>query len=284
MSGKSQQDYYSPPVFNGPDDGIVRSATNIRRSHFTLKIGSYTMVCEELEKYESDIFEVGGYKWSLSFYPKGNSKSGGEGHISLFLKVAETSTLPCGWEVLAEFKFFVFDQLRDSYLTIQEGGVRRFQEIKTEWGIARMECFNLIKNPSNNIYTWEIKNFSTSNDNFYFSEGFTIEGTTWNLKVCPKGDSTGKEKAYLSVYLCHESNNQERVYAEYKLRVKNQLDSKKSEEIKDKEWFGPSAKGCGYCTFISLEDLRDKSKGYLVDDKLIVEAEIVMTSVTKTLS
>ncbi|OMO52289.1 Integrase, catalytic core [Corchorus capsularis] len=131
---------------------------------------------------------------SLCFYPKGNNKSGGDDHISLYLKIAETSTLPYGWEVLAEFEFFIFDQLRDTYLTIQEAEVRRFQKTKTEWGITRLlsldifkdisygyllddccvfgvevvvikhigriECFKLIK-PLNNSFTREIKKFST---------------------------------------------------------------------------------------------------------------------------
>ncbi|OMO69428.1 TRAF-like family protein [Corchorus olitorius] len=213
MAYESLQDFYPPTVLSSPGDGIVRSTTNIRRAQFSLKIDSYSVLCEKLEKYESNVFEADGYKWNLCFYPKGNSKSGGDGYISLYLKIAETSRFQCGWEILAEFKFSVFDQLRDNYLTIQEAGtVRRFQEIKTEWGMAkllllgifkdvsngylvddccvfgvqisvvrqigRMECFKLIKEPVNNIYTWEIENFSTLNQNSYYSEAFTVEGTT----------------------------------------------------------------------------------------------------------
>ncbi|KHG08693.1 Ubiquitin carboxyl-terminal hydrolase 12 -like protein [Gossypium arboreum] len=39
-------------------------------------------------------------------------------HISLYLKVADTTSLPFGWEVNAQFSFLELDQLRDKYLTI----------------------------------------------------------------------------------------------------------------------------------------------------------------------
>ena len=41
-----------------------------------------------------------------------------------------------------------------------------------------------------------------------------------------------------------------------------------------KNWFGPSGIGYGYRDFLSLSDLNDTSKGFLVNDDIIVEAEI----------
>ena len=55
----------------------------------------------------------------LYLYPRGKAKIIGTGHISLYLAIAETEKLPLGWEVNASFKFFLFDQIRDMYLTIQ---------------------------------------------------------------------------------------------------------------------------------------------------------------------
>jgi hypothetical protein len=52
-------------------------------------------------------------------YPNGKKKSNRNGHISLFLAIAVTDDLPLGWEVNVNIRFFVFDQIRNKYLTIQ---------------------------------------------------------------------------------------------------------------------------------------------------------------------
>ncbi|KAI8025774.1 hypothetical protein LOK49_LG02G03330 [Camellia lanceoleosa] len=99
-------------------------------------------------------------------------KRGVNGHISLYLAIAETKTLPLGWEVNANFKLFVYNHIQDKYLTIQgiaafvvqsscnivlnfsvmlyvsicscyinvdvEGGIRRFHRMKTEWGFDEL--------------------------------------------------------------------------------------------------------------------------------------------------
>ncbi|XP_050281366.1 uncharacterized protein LOC126722252 [Quercus robur] len=115
---------------------ITRMARHFRPAHYLLKIQSYSLLCETgVEKYDSGVFEVGGHKWRLSLYPKGNEKMNGAGHISIYLSIVDTEKSPLGWEVNASFKLFVYDQIRDKFLTIQdvEGAIRRFHDIKTEW-------------------------------------------------------------------------------------------------------------------------------------------------------
>lgn len=53
----------------------------------------------------------------LSLYPNGKGASQNN-YISLYLSIEETATFPAGWEVFANFKLFVYDQVRDNYLTI----------------------------------------------------------------------------------------------------------------------------------------------------------------------
>ncbi|MCD9638681.1 hypothetical protein HAX54_022803 [Datura stramonium] len=57
--------------------------------------------------------------WKLCLYPNGDEERGGKGHISLYLAITDTDGLPLGWEVNVSFKFLIFDQTRDKYLTIQ---------------------------------------------------------------------------------------------------------------------------------------------------------------------
>lgn len=55
----------------------------------------------------------------LVLYPNGNGRSGGRGHISLYLAIEKTDSLPLGWEAYVTYKMFVFDHNKDKYLTIQ---------------------------------------------------------------------------------------------------------------------------------------------------------------------
>jgi hypothetical protein len=55
----------------------------------------------------------------MVLYPNGNTNSNGNGHISLYLAIIATNDLLLGWEVNVRIRFFVFDQIRDNYLSIQ---------------------------------------------------------------------------------------------------------------------------------------------------------------------
>ncbi|KAK8620011.1 hypothetical protein V6N13_066500 [Hibiscus sabdariffa] len=107
------------------------------------------------------------------------------------------------------------------------------------------------------------------------------------LLVYLKEDSITKDEV-LAAFLCLFDNGSltptQKVYAEYKLRVKNQLDIKKNKEYTGKSWFGAPPKNFGWRNMISSKDLTDVSKGFVLDDRLILEGEIVVMSVTKTFS
>ena len=48
-----------------------------------------------------------------------------------------------------------------------------------------------------------------------------------------------------------------------------------------KRWFSNSATAWGYTQFMFLNDLNDAFKGFLVNDTIIVEAEIIVMSIVK---
>uniref|UniRef100_A0A803PE07 MATH domain-containing protein n=2 Tax=Cannabis sativa TaxID=3483 RepID=A0A803PE07_CANSA len=118
-------------------------------SHHLLKIKSFSKLSKlPIEKFSND-FEAGGYKWNFSIYPTGDKSKDGEDHISVYLEIAETSTLPTGWEVNAIFNFFVFDQIRDKYVGPQDAIVRRFHCMKKQWGIVKFIDLETFNNPYN---------------------------------------------------------------------------------------------------------------------------------------
>ncbi|AET01188.2 BTB/POZ and MATH domain protein [Medicago truncatula] len=105
----------------------------------------------KMEKYESNAFQAGGHTWKLVLYPSGNSKRNGKGHVSLYLAIADTEKLSRGWEVYVNFKLFVLDYNCNNYLTIQDadGVVRKFNEMKSEWGFDQLISLEVLFDPCN---------------------------------------------------------------------------------------------------------------------------------------
>nr|XP_009781343.1 PREDICTED: uncharacterized protein LOC104230272 [Nicotiana sylvestris] len=55
----------------------------------------------------------------MIIYPDGNGSEKGSEHISVYLAISGTSSLPSGWEVNAMFTFFLFNQFCDNYLAVR---------------------------------------------------------------------------------------------------------------------------------------------------------------------
>ncbi|XP_075663823.1 MATH domain and coiled-coil domain-containing protein At3g58260-like [Castanea sativa] len=252
----------------------------------------------------------------LFLYPKGIENTNKNVHISLYLGIAETEELPLGWEVNAAFRLFVFDQIRDEYLTVQDGrgggAIKRFNDMNSEWGFAKFlpldtfndvtqgylvnnccvfgvevfvhertvkrQCLSMIEKPANSTLTWKIERFSTLNEEYYYSQEFTVGDSKWKLKVYPKGNSSGKNTAIsFCLYSCNCLRSEQDVFAEYTLRIRDQFRGKHKEK-RAKHWFSTKEEGWGFPEFMPLKDINDAAKGFLLFDTLLVEAEIIVMS------
>ncbi|XP_055960093.1 uncharacterized protein LOC126661589 [Mercurialis annua] len=262
-------------------------------------------------------------KWNLSLYPRGNKKKNGDGYISLYLLLSESNRLTFNQEIIVNFKLFVYDYICDNYWTVQDADekVRRFHGSKKEWGFDKLvsvtdfkdesngylvddccifgaeifvienankgECLSMVKKPAaNNTYTWTIEKFSQLDSSPKTSQAFTIGGSNWSIVVYPKGDPREKDRS-LSIFLKLEDHATfdygKKLYAEYMLRVRNQLVGQ------HREWeascqYGSNTKSWGFSKFMSLVDLNDKLKGFLFNNTLIVEVEFQAMTVRKGLS
>ncbi|KAJ1439471.1 TRAF-like [Sesbania bispinosa] len=300
--------------------GISRSERDLPPAHYLFKIQSYSVLMNTgVEKYETNVFQAGGYKWRLILYPNGNLHSNGSGYVSLYLAIADTDKLSNGWEVDVHFKLFVFDKKNNNYLTIQDanGAVRKFHEMKTEWGFEQLisletlfdsskgylvedscvfgaevfvithsgkwESLSLVKDPPQGSFTWKLENFSKLDQSQYLSKSFTVGERDWKLKVFPRGIEQERGKG-LSLYLeltnCERFPPNRRVYAKFKLRILDQIHNKHHERT-DSHWFCASGTLWGYRKFVPLVDLHDAAKGYLKDDTLIMEVQILIISIVK---
>ncbi|XP_058189030.1 MATH domain and coiled-coil domain-containing protein At3g58400-like [Rhododendron vialii] len=308
------------------DSEVVRSTREVPPAHYTIKVDSFSLLsnilsASEVEKYESDMFEAGGYKWKLLLYPRGRTERNANGYVSLYLEIAETDTLPLGWEMNVKFSIFVYDQLRDKYLTFQDGhgGMVRFHGMKTEHGFARLlslenfsnasngylvddscifgaeifvikstgngECVSVVKTGDDNFHSWKLEKFSALNTKRCWSEEFTSAGQKWKLAVYPKGySSQSGEYLCLAIILADSVSLPpgRLLYAEYRLCIRDQIRGQ-HEEITDASWFSTSSK-CLYMEFLSLSALHDPSRGFLVNDTLIVEGQIKFSTAVKRFS
>ncbi|KAJ4850330.1 hypothetical protein Tsubulata_006740 [Turnera subulata] len=305
-------------IMEASDDTIQTTRQLFRKvppAHYTFEIKDFTSLVEaKIGNYETNNFEIGGYNWKLVLYPNGVEKGGdgtGSDHVSLFLAVAKPEDISVGWEVNAYVNFFVFDQLRDRFLLIQDanGTLWRFHKMKSEWGFTdflphnvlndpssgyivdnrcifgvevfisknslKGESILMVKEPKNGSYLWKIDNYSTLvSSKSVTSNTFSVENRKWKIELYPKGDSRSMG-THLSVFLTyvgpHPIPPKQRLMPKATLRIRDQVDDNHFEMTVGTNWFDTSAKSWGHSNFMSLSTLTDSSKGYLVTDSLIVE-------------
>uniref|UniRef100_A0A1J3CS49 Ubiquitin carboxyl-terminal hydrolase 12 n=1 Tax=Noccaea caerulescens TaxID=107243 RepID=A0A1J3CS49_NOCCA len=301
--------------------GVTRVLREERPSSKIVTIASYSTIKGRGEPYESSVFEAAGYKWRLVLYMIGNRNDGGDGYISLYVRIEETESLPKSWEVHVDLKLFVHNLNQHKYLTVTDGTVKRFNDAKKEWGFGQLiplstfentnegyvvqdicsfgaeifvvkpaeqqEKVTFISNPPDNVFAWKILRFSTLEDKFYYSDDFLVGDRYWRLGFNPKGDGDGRPYA-LPIFLFAQGFKQNAVatntWGAVNIRLKNQR-STNHRQIYSAAWYPiRSGYGVGVNNIILLADLNDASKGYLVNDAIIFEAELVKVSVTNIVS
>ncbi|XP_077232534.1 protein RESTRICTED TEV MOVEMENT 3-like isoform X2 [Tasmannia lanceolata] len=128
---------------------------------------------------------------------------------------------------------------------------------------------------SNGKVRWTINNFSTFTDCLQ-SDSFLISDCKWNVRIYPKGNI---EEGQLSIFL-HVADptglpNGWIRDVKYSLAVIDQLNNMST--IKNAEdSFTAKASSWGFQSFMSLTELHDPAKGYIVNDTCVVEIEFTV--------
>ncbi|XP_059283995.1 MATH domain and coiled-coil domain-containing protein At3g58200-like isoform X2 [Lycium ferocissimum] len=244
----------------------------------------------------------------MIIYPDGMGSNKGSEHISVYLAISRTSFLPAGWEVNAIFTFFVFNQLCDNYLSVR-GKMRRFQPIKSLWGLPKFlshrtfkeasngyladdkcvfgaevfvvqrqaisECLSMVKSNDSFKREWRICNFSNLGED-WFSEEFTVGDYKWKLWLYPKGDVKNKGRN-ISIFLCSvdakDFDRHQKVKANCNICLKDQINGG-CKKLSYCIWFSTTRVNWGFPGFMPLTELHDQKKGYLVNDCIVVEVEL----------
>ncbi|KAF8046191.1 hypothetical protein N665_3964s0004 [Sinapis alba] len=277
---------------------IVKNWRERPPSTYSLKVHNFSQLENSTtvsdDKYQSRPFTSGGYNWRLIVYPKGNEKDDGSGFISMYVEIDSKSlmvfTPPT--DVFAELRFFVYNKKENKYFTIQDLEVRRFNALKTVWGLQQflpLDTFNDLKNgyifegghcefgvdvivasPLTNWeilsfdenlsepkFSWAVKKFSDLKEHVYKSDCFSMGGRECRWRY---------------------TKPDEKIFRQAHIRVLDPLGSNHIEH-KNKRWVDESKKSWGWVQFLSLAELR---KTYLdKEDTLNVEVEFEVVSATK---
>ncbi|XP_010917889.1 ubiquitin C-terminal hydrolase 12 isoform X4 [Elaeis guineensis] len=110
-------------------------------SRFTWTIDNFSRL--NTKKHYSDIFIVGGYKWRVLIFPKGNNVD----HLSMYLDVADSATLPYGWSRYAQFSLAVINQIHNKY-TIRKDTQHQFNARESDWGFTSFMPLSEVYDPT----------------------------------------------------------------------------------------------------------------------------------------
>ncbi|CAA7029636.1 unnamed protein product [Microthlaspi erraticum] len=291
--------------------GVTRVLREERPSSKIMTITSYSTIKGQSSSYESSVFEAAGYKWRLVLIAAAYD------YVTLYLSIEDTESLPKGWEVNVDLKLFVHNIKQHKYLTVTDGTVKRFNDFQRRLGFEQLillstfenpnegyivqdtcsfgaeifvvkpaeqqEKVTFISNPPNNIFTWKILHFSTLEDKHYYSDDFLVGDRYWRLLFYVKRNGDVRHDA-LPILISTRGFKQNAVvtttWGEAYIRLKNQRSSNHRQIYADTWYPIRSDYTIGVQNIISLAELNDASKGYLVNDAIIFEAEFVKVSVT----
>ncbi|CAA7388121.1 unnamed protein product [Spirodela intermedia] len=110
-------------------------------SRFTWTIENFSRL--NVKKHYSDVFFVGGYKWRILIFPKGNNVD----HLSMYLDVADSASLPYGWSRYAQFSLAVVNQIQHKY-TIRKDTQHQFNGRESDWGFTSFMPLSEIYDPN----------------------------------------------------------------------------------------------------------------------------------------
>ncbi|KAK1560140.1 hypothetical protein Q3G72_022751 [Acer saccharum] len=291
-------------------DGAILRGRDNPPSHYWFKIESFSLLSRTLDKYSSDKFDAGGFKWNLSIYPNGDKSKNVKDHISIYLDLVETSSFSACWEVNVIVNFFTYNYLQDKYFSFQDGNVRRYHASKTKLGITKFIDLKTFSNPKNGYliddkcvfgvevfivksifkgerlqimnqlatdnHSWKVTNFSSKTNEFYRSGTFGC--FLWSILLYPRGHVEAKGHS-ISIFLDINRSSippNSKVYVKFMLNVKDQV-YRKHIKYEDECLYASSNNiAFGRRIFLLLATLKDPEQGYLVDDTLIIEAEVTL--------
>ncbi|KAL5708930.1 ubiquitinyl hydrolase 1 [Ranunculus cassubicifolius] len=135
------------------------------------------------------------------------------------------------------------------------------------------------EDPAASRFTWTIENFSRLNTKKHYSEMFVVGSFKWRVLIFPKGNNVDHLSMYLDVADSSNLPYGWSRYAQFSLSVVNQTYNRYTVRKDTQHQFNARESDWGFTSFMPLGDLYDSNKGFLVNDTLIIEAEVAVRKV-----
>ncbi|MCH88540.1 ubiquitin carboxyl-terminal hydrolase family protein [Trifolium medium] len=127
-------------------------------------------------------------------------------------------------------------------------------------------------------FTWKVDNFSCLNTVEVCSQPFVLGGYPWRISLFPRGNKLIKEDDNLSIYLeAMQNANMSEGWSrdvKFKLFVFSQLNTNMTISKESNHKFNASEDSWGFESLMTLADLHDPNKGFIVKDACIVGVEV----------
>ncbi|XP_057549722.1 ubiquitin C-terminal hydrolase 12-like [Amaranthus tricolor] len=136
-----------------------------------------------------------------------------------------------------------------------------------------------VEDPPSSRFTWKIDNFSRLNAKKHYSDVFVVGGFKWRILIFPKGNNVDYLSMYLDVADSQTLPYGWSRYAQFSLAVVNQIHNKYSVRKDTQHQFNARECDWGFTSFMPLSELYDPSRGYLVNDTVVVEAEVAVRKI-----
>ncbi|KAL7228353.1 hypothetical protein ACSBR2_007135 [Camellia fascicularis] len=124
-------------------------------------------------------------------------------------------------------------------------------------------------------FTWKIENFSSLCTKKLYSSTFSIGSYKWRVLLFPKGN---KKKNHLSMYLDVPDSavlpSGWSRHAQFSFALLDQIHNQNTVKKETQHEFNSQESDWGFTSFMPLRELHDPSKGFLVNDTIVVEADI----------
>ncbi|GAB2233976.1 hypothetical protein Droror1_Dr00003207 [Drosera rotundifolia] len=133
-----------------------------------------------------------------------------------------------------------------------------------------------VDDPVTTKFGWRIENFSRLNTKKYYSDVFVCGGHKWRILVFPKGNNVDQLSMYLDVADAPSLPYGWSRYAQFSLAIVNQIEHKISVRKDSQHQFNARESDWGFTSFMPLGECHDPSRGYLVNDTVVIEAEVTV--------
>lgn len=125
-------------------------------------------------------------------------------------------------------------------------------------------------------FTWKIENFSRLNVDKLYSEPFVLSGYPWRILLFPKGKSGAVNQLPIYLEAMKTTNMSEgwKRDVKFKFAVFNQAEANRTITKETSHEFSASQDDWGFPSLISLTELLDPGRGFIVNDTCIIGVEI----------